>query len=104
MVCLLQVWFSHKNGRVLIVPEALIVRPDPQPPRSAPPCQPYRRGARLHSQPPVPEPPQPANRPPMSTALSILRRLHAHRAWANEQLLDVVARLNDDELHQPFEI
>jgi uncharacterized damage-inducible protein DinB len=35
---------------------------------------------------------------------SILHRLHQHRAWANQNLLDVAATLTPDQLHQSFDI
>jgi uncharacterized damage-inducible protein DinB len=40
----------------------------------------------------------------MPTAISILQRLHQHRAWANEKLVETAATLSPDELRQPFDI
>jgi hypothetical protein len=37
----------------------------------------------------------------MSTAVSILQRLHHHRAWANEKLVEAAATLSPDQLPQP---
>src|SRR5690606_40387715 len=35
---------------------------------------------------------------------SDLRRLHQHRMWVNQRLLDAVRPLTDDQLHQPLAI
>ena len=40
----------------------------------------------------------------MPTAVSILQRLHHHRAWANEKLVEAAATLSADQLGQPFDI
>jgi hypothetical protein len=40
----------------------------------------------------------------MPTAISILQRLHHHRAWANEKLVEAAATLSPEELRQPFDI
>jgi uncharacterized damage-inducible protein DinB len=40
----------------------------------------------------------------MSTALSILQRLHQHRAWANEELVAAAASLSHEQLQQAFDI
>jgi uncharacterized damage-inducible protein DinB len=38
---------------------------------------------------------------PISTAVSILQRLHQHRAWANEKLVEAAATLSPEELRGP---
>jgi uncharacterized damage-inducible protein DinB len=40
----------------------------------------------------------------MPTAVSILQRLHQHRAWANEKLVEAAATLSTEELRRPFDI
>lgn len=40
----------------------------------------------------------------MPTAISILQRLHQHRAWANRHLLESAASLTAEQLHETFEI
>jgi uncharacterized damage-inducible protein DinB len=40
----------------------------------------------------------------MPTAVSILHRLHQHRASANEKLVEAAATLSTDQLRQPFDI
>ena len=40
----------------------------------------------------------------MPTAVSILQRLHHHRAWANEKLVEAAATLSPEELRRPFDI
>ncbi len=40
----------------------------------------------------------------MPTALSIVQRLHQHRAWANEKLVAAAASLSHDQLHHPLGI
>ena len=40
----------------------------------------------------------------MPTAVSILQRLHQHRAWANEKLVEAAATLSPEELRRPFDI
>ena len=40
----------------------------------------------------------------MSTSVSILQRLHQHRAWANKNLVEAAAALTAEQLHQPFDI
>jgi hypothetical protein len=37
----------------------------------------------------------------MPTAVSILQRLHQHRAWANEKLVEAAGTLSPDQLRQP---
>ncbi len=38
------------------------------------------------------------------TAVDVLRRLHAHRAWVNRNLLTAVEPLGEETLRRPFEI
>lgn len=38
------------------------------------------------------------------SAADLIRRLHQHRRWANQQLLESAASLNTDQLHRPFPI
>ncbi len=40
----------------------------------------------------------------MTTAVSLVQRLHQHRAWVNGNLLAATSILNDEQLRQPFEI
>jgi uncharacterized damage-inducible protein DinB len=40
----------------------------------------------------------------MTDPVDLIKRLHQHRAWVNENLLDVAVRLNAEQLHQPFPI
>jgi len=40
----------------------------------------------------------------MTNAIAVIQRLHQHRAWVNENLLDAALRLSDEHLHQPFPI
>src|SRR5262245_17795443 len=40
----------------------------------------------------------------MTTAITLIRRLHQHRAWVNENLLSTAAALSDDQLNQSFPI
>jgi len=40
----------------------------------------------------------------MPTAVSTLQRLHHHRAWANEKLVEAAATLSPQQLHRPFVI
>ena len=40
----------------------------------------------------------------MTTAITVIQRLHQHRAWVNENLLDATSTLTDEQLHQSFEI
>src|SRR5262249_15929849 len=37
-------------------------------------------------------------------AVALIRRLHQHRAWVNENLLASAARLDDDRLRRPYPI
>ncbi len=37
-------------------------------------------------------------------AISLIRRLHQHRNWANKNLLDAAAQLDAEKLHAKFEI
>src|SRR6185295_1152271 len=37
-------------------------------------------------------------------AVDLLRRLHQHRAWVNENLLNAAAQLSDEKLRSPFAI
>jgi uncharacterized damage-inducible protein DinB len=37
-------------------------------------------------------------------AVSVIQRLHQHRAWVNEKLLSIAGQLSDDVLRQPFPI
>lgn len=39
-----------------------------------------------------------------SNAISLIQRLHQHRAWVNENLLATASTLTDDQLRQPFAI
>src|SRR5262245_49856313 len=40
----------------------------------------------------------------MTTAVTLIRRLHQHRVWVNENLLATASALRDDQLHQNFPI
>lgn len=40
----------------------------------------------------------------MNDAIDLIRRLHEHRAWANENLLDAAGGLSDAQLQQHFPI
>ncbi len=40
----------------------------------------------------------------MTTAVTLLERLHQHRAWVNNNLLAAAAQLNDDQLRRSFPI
>ncbi|HTQ37567.1 MAG TPA: DinB family protein [Pirellulales bacterium] len=40
----------------------------------------------------------------MTTAISLVHRLHQHRAWVNQNLLAAAAQLNDEQLRRPFAI
>jgi uncharacterized damage-inducible protein DinB len=40
----------------------------------------------------------------MTTALSLIQRLHQHRAWVNDHLLVAVSALSDEQLRQAFQI
>jgi len=40
----------------------------------------------------------------MTTAVTLIRRLHQHRTWVNENLLLTASALSDDQLHQNFPI
>jgi uncharacterized damage-inducible protein DinB len=40
----------------------------------------------------------------MTTAVALIRRLHQHRAWVNENLLSTASALSDDQLHRTFPI
>ena len=37
-------------------------------------------------------------------SLDVIRRLHQHRDWTNQQILATASTLTDKQLHQPFEI
>lgn len=37
-------------------------------------------------------------------SIDLIRRLHRHRQWVNEKLLEAADRLSDEQLHQSFEI
>jgi uncharacterized damage-inducible protein DinB len=37
-------------------------------------------------------------------AVSLIQRLHQHRAWVNRNLLSAIGSLNNDQLRQPFPI
>jgi uncharacterized damage-inducible protein DinB len=37
-------------------------------------------------------------------SIDVIRRLHQHRAWVNQNLLDACAALSNDQLRQPFDI
>lgn len=39
-----------------------------------------------------------------TTALTLIRRLHQHRAWVNENLLATASTLSDEQLRRRFEI
>jgi uncharacterized damage-inducible protein DinB len=38
------------------------------------------------------------------TSLDVIRRLHEHREWSNERLLQAAEELTDEELRRPFDI
>jgi uncharacterized damage-inducible protein DinB len=40
----------------------------------------------------------------MTTAVTLIQRLHQHRAWANENLLAAAASLSDEQLRRSFPI
>jgi uncharacterized damage-inducible protein DinB len=40
----------------------------------------------------------------MQNSVVLLRRLHQHRAWVNENLLASASKLSEDQLRQPFQI
>src|SRR5262245_28153679 len=40
----------------------------------------------------------------MTTAVTLVERLHQHRGWVNENLLAATAGLNDEQLRQSFPI
>ena len=40
----------------------------------------------------------------MPTTVSIIHRLHHHRAWANEKLLEAAATLSSEQLRRQFDI
>jgi len=40
----------------------------------------------------------------MTNAIAVIKRLHQHRVWVNENLLNAALRLSDEQLHQPFPI
>lgn len=40
----------------------------------------------------------------MATAITLIQRLHQHRAWVNKNLLDVASTLTDEQLHRSFPI
>ena len=44
-----------------------------------------------------------SNLVPMN-ATDLIRRLHQHRMWVNDQLLEAVQPLNDEQLHRPMPI
>ena len=37
-------------------------------------------------------------------AIDLIRRLHQHRSWATQNLLDAAAKLSDEKLRAQFEI
>jgi uncharacterized damage-inducible protein DinB len=40
----------------------------------------------------------------ITDSLSLIRRLHQHRAWVNENLLSAAANLSEEQLRQTFQI
>ena len=40
----------------------------------------------------------------MSDAVELIRRLHEHRQWVNQKLLDAAWQLSDEQLHRSLEI
>ena len=40
----------------------------------------------------------------MTTAVTLIQRLHQHRAWANQNLLTAAGQLNDEQLRRSFPI
>jgi uncharacterized damage-inducible protein DinB len=40
----------------------------------------------------------------MNNSVSIIQRLHQHRSWTNQNLLNAASTLTDEQLRQPFQI